>query len=165
MRAPSLLSLLLGLALAAAGCAQHHYYARMANADGGGHEALAYWSVTERALWFDESSETVRVKLQCGKTVPFQEREGGVFVLYDPALWMSPREIGGQDYCGRVLDAEVLGDIAVGERLSVEIWCQPALDDEGFGVPAPILPPGRHTFSVVQRADQPPATPPCQSTR
>jgi hypothetical protein len=151
--------------VALAGCSHYFYSARKPNADGRGHEALASWSVTERALWFDESSETVRVTLQCGKTIPFQEREGGVYVLYDPTLWSEPRTIAGADYCGQVQGAIELADIVEGQPLSLELWCQPVVDDEGFTIAAPSLPAGKHTFDVVQRADEAPQVTPCPAIR
>ncbi|HKP55159.1 MAG TPA: hypothetical protein VJV78_00485 [Polyangiales bacterium] len=147
-----------------AGCAQYFYSARKPNADGRGHEALASWSVTERALWFDESSETVRVTLQCGKTIPFQQREDGIYVLYDPTIWSEPRTIGDAQYCGRVEGATELSSLAVGQALRVELWCQPVQDDEGFTIDAPSLPAGSHTFGAVQRTDRAPAVAPCPTT-
>ena len=149
------------LVAALSGCAHYNYYARKANADGQGHEALAYWSVTERAVWFDESSETVRVKMQCGKTVPFQERKGGVFVLYDGALWANPRTIEGAQYCGQVQGVAQVADLKAGDKLSLELWCDASTDDEGFSVPAPILGKGTHEFDVVQRSSEAPAAKPC----
>ena len=146
------------------GCAQYFYSARKPNADGRGHEALASWSVTERALWFDENSETVRVTLQCGKTIPFQQREDGIYVLYDPTIWSAPRAIAGAQYCGRVEGATELADLAVGQPLTVELWCQPVSDDEGFAIDAPSLPAGSHTFGVVQRTDEAPKIAPCPTT-
>jgi hypothetical protein len=146
-----------------AGCAQYFYSARKPNADGRGHEALAAWSVTERALWFDESSETVRVTLQCGKTIPFQQREHGLYVLYDPTLWSEPRTIDGAQYCGQVQGATELADIVEGRELALELWCQPALDDEGFTIAAPSLPAGTYAFGVVRRAAEAPQVAPCPS--
>lgn len=148
-----------------AGCSHYFYSARKPDADGRGHEALAAWSVTERALWFDESSETVRVTLQCGKTIPFQQREHGVYVLYDPAIWSEPRTIHGGQYCGQVAGASELADIAEGQTLSLELWCKPVVDDEGFTIDAPNLPPGSYTFGVVQRSEAAPQVAPCPSTR
>lgn len=149
------------LAFVAAGCTQYHYYARKPNADGRGHEALASWSVTERVLWFDESSETVRVTMQCGRTIPFQEREGGVYVLYDPSVWANPRSVGSAQYCGQVAGIASLDEISEGDDLSLELWCTPLEDDEGFTVPAPILPSGEHAFDSVRREQRAPATKPC----
>lgn len=155
--------LVLGCLLASllAGCTQHYFSARMPNADGRGHAALASWSVTERALWFDESSETVRVQLECGLTVAFQEREGGIYVLDDPSVWSGARALAGGTYCGRVVGASTLLDIAAGEPLTVELWCDRRWDDEELTLAAPILPPGEHTFEPVQRSEHAAALAPC----
>jgi len=153
------------LALLTTGCAQYYYYTRTPNADGAAHEAVASWSVTKRALWFDESSETVRVTLQCGKTVAFQQRLGGVFMLYDPSAWLEPKLVAGKPYCGRLPGITKLEQLAVGQQLSVEVWCTHVDDDEGFGVAAPMLPTGAHRLGLIQRTDRPPEMPACRDPR
>jgi hypothetical protein len=150
------------LVFAFTACAQTYYYTRKPNADGQGHEALAYWSVTERALWFDESSETIRVTLQCGTTVPFQERQGGVYVLYDPVIWSNPRTVSGAQYCGQVHGTTHVGEITEGHALSLELWCTPVEDDEGFSAPLPRLPPGTYTFDAIARASETPSAKQCE---
>jgi hypothetical protein len=143
------------------GCSQSFYFARTTLPDDEGHEALAVWSVTERALWFDESSETVRVTVQCGKTVLFQEREGGVYMLYDPTSWEGPRRIATQDVCGEVVGVKKLDDIKVGETLTLSLWCAHKEDDEGFSIAAPILPTGTHALRNVQTSKSEPRVAPC----
>lgn len=146
------------------GCSHYFYSARKPNADGRGHEAVASWSVTERALWFDESSETVRVTLQCGKTIPFQQRENGLYVLFDPTVWSEPRTLGGEQYCGQVTGATTLADLQEGRPLSLALWCKPVIDDEGFTIEAPILPSGNHLFGTVSRGSAVPAVAPCPAS-
>ncbi|MFI5307629.1 MAG: hypothetical protein ACHQ53_09770, partial [Polyangiales bacterium] len=151
------------LALLATGCAHYFYYARAANADGAGHEALASWSVTQRTLWFDESSETVRVTLQCGKTVAFQQRGSGVYMLYDPTAWSDPKLVEGKPYCGRVPGVRRIDQLEVGSTLNVEVWCAHHEDDEGMSIAAPILTTGQHTLGVVARSDTEPQVKPCSA--
>jgi hypothetical protein len=150
--------------VAITGCSHYIYSARKPNADGRGHEAVASWSVTERALWFDESSETVRVTLQCGKTIPFQQRDDGLYVLFDPTVWSEPRTIGADQYCGQVSGAATLADLEEGHPLSLELWCQPVIDDEGFTIEAPSLSAGNYTFEAVSRGTEGPTVAPCPAT-
>jgi hypothetical protein len=152
------------LVLLLSSCTQYFYYARKPDADGQGHEALAQWSVTERTLWFDESSETVSVNLQCGRTLPFQERAGGLYVLYDPATMAEPKLVDGIQSCGKVVGVERLDEIGVGDSLQLELWCKPIEDDEGFTLALELLQPGRYEFQRIQRSEQRPRAKPCPAS-
>lgn len=133
-------------------CSSYTYYARTKRPDARGteREVLAYWRVTKRAFWYDESSEGVVVKTACSPSImDFEERPGGI-VLRSDQSWVGARDEAGQAICGRVVGVEHVKDIDVGQSITVELWCTPAQDDE-FAAPFPYLPTGSYELRDVKR--------------
>lgn len=133
-------------------CSSYTYYARTKQPDARGteREVLAYWRVTQRALWYDESSEGVVVKTACSPSImDFEERPSGI-VMRSDHTWVGARDQGGQAICGRLVGVDHVKDIDVGQSITVELWCTPAQDDE-FATPFPFLPAGSYEFRDVKR--------------
>ncbi|MEY4510025.1 MAG: hypothetical protein RLZZ450_2147 [Pseudomonadota bacterium] len=155
-------------------CSSYTYFARIERPDALGtkREVLAYWRVTKRVFWYDESSEGVVVKTACSPSVmDFEERPGGIVMRSDDT-WVGAREEGGQAICGRVVGVDHVTEIEVGQSIRVELWCTPAQDDE-FASPYPYLPAGSYDFSDVGRqkknvdvaaCSSPPPSPPKDAT-
>ncbi len=119
------------LAVAAGGCTTYYYLGKIdgKNSAGDDVEALAYWHVTERKLWFDSNSGAVRLKTECStRTVAFNERENGILFLWEPGVTKpgGPDQLG--TVCGRVYGADRIKDLDEG-KLQMEILCEAEVDD------------------------------------
>lgn len=126
-----LVGLLIGAALCSNACTTWQYSGQIdaRTSDGRDVKALAHWQKTHRALWFDTVSGAVRVQTQCSlNTLVYSEREDGIVLALTPELELAEGVDPQSRHCGRVLDAERIGDLDTGE-LRVEVRCVAAIDE------------------------------------
>ncbi len=85
---------------------------------------LAYWTKTERLLWFDEYSGGVRLLTECStNTIDFEEKGNSI-------IW----EVPVQGVCGTLLNARKIEELGEGTLLLM-LYCNPDTSDE-FVLPA-----------------------------
>ncbi len=117
------------------GCAQYTYHGTIEelDADGNMRTHLVYWTKTERKLWFDESSGSVRLLTQCSlNTVNFDESEDGIIfysTINDEGV---TRPVNLKEPCGRLIGVKKINQLTEGTLL-LEIYCKFVADEFASG--------------------------------
>jgi hypothetical protein len=136
------LLLLLGLAFGCGTTYSYRGYLEAKDNTGTERTFLLYWNKTERPLWFDEVEGTVRLLPEQGKVLAFVEGNDGIVLRRDPTILDGggDREVPVNGECGRVLGADTVADLEVGE-VAVVIWCNGIGDSDGFAIGGPFITP------------------------
>jgi hypothetical protein len=157
--------------LITASCTTYQYHARLdvKNSVDRDVEALAYWQVTNRKLWFDTYAGAVRVKTQCShRTLVFSEREEGIVFHWKPGLVKEDGSGDEETICGRVLGADRIKDLN-GGSLKIEILCQAEIDE--FSASAESAPfiaprPTPYVFNISrEKGEKPPNVAECEPSQ
>lgn len=130
MRFPTIVALIALTLLG--GCTSYLYTGSFDAKDsfGNDREFQVYWRKTEYALIYGVAHDPISLCTEGSlNTVLFEDTDQGiVFRKREPDRFADqPVLSGGQEICGRVLDADQIEDIEDGaDSLSMEIWCRPA---------------------------------------
>ncbi len=125
------------------GCAQYTYYGTIEEKDSDGNERihLFYWTKTERKLWFDEPSGSVRLLTECSlSTVNFDETENGITFYNTGSHEGVTRSVNIKEPCGEILDVKKIDKLTEG-TLRLKIYCK--FIEDGFTV-------GNHAYLKAQ---------------
>ncbi|MCK4526619.1 hypothetical protein KAW18_04545 [candidate division WOR-3 bacterium] len=107
------------------GCTRYTYYGAIRAEDSVGEmkQHLIYWTRTERLLWFDECSGTIRLLTEGSlETIPFDETEKGIIFRYIPTHKGVTHPVGIGEACGEILDVKEIKELTEG-ALRLKIYC------------------------------------------
>jgi hypothetical protein len=113
--------------LTLSGCSSYVYFGSIETRDSDGEmrEHLIYWFRTERTLWFDEASGSIRLLTECStRTMNFDETETGIIFRRSSEDKADSGEISINDACGRIIGYSRIEDIPEG-LLELEVFCHP----------------------------------------
>jgi hypothetical protein len=130
-----LLLLVLGLMITGCGT-QYVYHGRISAecSDGEVRDHLIYWRGTDRTLWFDTADGSIHLISRCVmNAVAFDESEEGILFYARPQDAGDFTSITPKEPCGRILNADKVGDLSTGP-LQLEIWCHHEGDFDAPGV-------------------------------
>lgn len=151
-------------------CSTYVYYGKIKALDSKGKDRhhLIYWTKTERTLWFDEVSGSIRLLTECSnRTVNFDETEDGIFFRCTPQDEGVGREVALNGPCGEVLNYKKVKNIPEG-NLELKIYCQALTDDFSVGMQEYLMAGDSvYVFQVVKTekdsfADGAPPRPDCR---
>ncbi len=119
------------LFLVVSSCTRYVYYGELESPDSSGkvRRHLVYWTRTERPLWFDEVSGSIRILTECSnRTVNFDETGEGIVFRRTPGDSGLDTTVALNESCGRILKYQRIKDIPEGD-LKLELHCMPLTDE------------------------------------
>ena len=118
--------LILLIIFAVCGCAQYTYFGSIEEQDSDGNMRtnLVYWTKTERKLWFDESSGSIKLLTECSlSTVNFDEKENGIIFYNTGGNEGVSHPVNINEPCGEILDVKKINKLTEG-TLRLKIYCK-----------------------------------------
>ena len=117
------------------GCNQYVYYGIIESDDCSGEmrNHLIYWTKTERLLWFDECSGSIRLLTECSlETIAFDETENGIIFRCTANHKGVTHPVDLGEFCGKIIGVKKIDELSEGVLL-LEVYCEYDGDDFTIG--------------------------------